>query len=79
VPNSRDLRPSGFARLAEYNSYNACARLCDRLCLHIFLPVEKTIGQIAAAAMRKMIAPSQVANISTAIGIQASGLTMRRI
>jgi hypothetical protein len=36
------------------------------------------IGQTAAIAIRKMMAASQVAKASTAIGIQASGLIMRR-
>ena len=38
-----------------------------------------TAGQIAAAAIKKTMAPSQLANAMMAIGIQASGLTMRRI
>ncbi len=41
--------------------------------------VAKTIGQMAAAAIKNTIEPSQVANMSTAIGIHARGLTIRRI
>ncbi len=41
------------------------------------LLVEKMIGQIDAAPIRKTIAPSQVEKAMTAIGIQESGLIMR--
>ena len=39
----------------------------------------RTIGQIAAAVIKNTMAPSQLANAMMAIGIQASGLTMRNI
>ena len=40
--------------------------------------VENRIGHIAATPMRNMMAPFQVLNAMTAIGIQASGEIMRR-
>ena len=40
--------------------------------------VANRIGHTAATAIRNTIAPSQLENESTAIGIQASGLIMRR-